>query len=398
MKPIFCLVFCLVALCRTSDAAEQFTPSEITLSPGLTFSSNGGYRFKIGTYGSSRVAYSNGRITFSPTDNLLYISGHGQHFSVGAYLLNTTPKHGDVSDFPIVPNGVPFAKITPNFTPTESANTITGLEVLDDSLLVMTDEYYDADEGNLENLIIFEDRLNLKESPQNGYFTLEGSSHVAGWIAKVPYPIAKDIRGIYLAGSASNLPINNRHSQGPTLFTWFPLFMGQASAGNHFVNTERLIDYSMENPLHDDLKNKSGDNDLWTELSTAVYGFISPDQKYYVVIGTSGGHNSEIGYKIVQTDGSKCGGICAADPSDYYNYYWVYTIDDILKSKRGEIKPHEIKPSHYGKIDIYGGKYLITGADYSPEKKKLFLVIDDLDNTQSNWEAQPALLEFSLVR
>lgn len=47
------------------------------------------------------------------------------------------------------------------------------------------------------------------------------------------------------------------------------------------------------------------------------------------MLGMSGGYKSEIGYKIMCKNGKKCGGFCVMDFIDYYNYYWIYLVEDI---------------------------------------------------------------------
>ena len=79
---------------------------------------------------------------------------------------------------------------------------------------------------------------------------------------------------IHYAGASSNLPMNSRLSIGPSLFTWFPYFLDSKENNAKDIVTIPIIDYSLAKPLHNDNYNKTGTNSLWTELSSAVYGFL----------------------------------------------------------------------------------------------------------------------------
>lgn len=357
----------------------------------------GAYRIKQGKFGSSRFAWTVGPIAVADDDTIIYVAGHAHHFSVGGFSLTAELGLGSVEDLPIAPNVIPFAKVTPPFKPQGSANQITGLEILDQQLLVMSDEYYDADTNNNEFFVLFQDRLNLADSSQLGFFNLSARSHASGWMSKIPEPLATDLGALYLAGSASNIPINGRHSIGPSMFTWFPFYMDNTKPAGRPLVMAPLIDYSLAHPLHPDLNNTQRNNDLWTELSYAAYGFISPNQKHYIVLGYSGGHESGIGYKITQENGYQCGGFCANDYRDYYNHYWIYSVEDIKRSHRGELQPHELRPVEYGRLPFLDHQFLIIGADYNHHSNRLYLSVRGLDKTQNRFESQPIIWVFELL-
>ena len=371
--------------------------SNVSLGEQFTLVSKGAFRLKAGTIGMSRPAYSAGPIAVSNDDRVLYIAGHAQHFGLGSYLLGDRPGFGHINTLPIAKNLSPFVKINPRNKFAGSADRITGIETLDDHLLVMTDEYYDADTDNDNFLVLLNNNANLEKAKQVGFFSISPKSHAAGWMSEVPAPLSKELNALYLAGSASNIPINGRHSIGPTLFTWFPYFLENLKSKSSALVMEPLIDYSLDNPLHPDVKNESGKNDLWTELSYAAYGFISPDQSRYIVIGHSGGHDSGVGYKITQKNGHQCGGYCATDYKDYNNYFWIYSVSDIKKSFAKTIKPHEVKPIEHGRLSLLDHRHLIRGADFNHQTNLLYLSIDNLDSTQSKYESQPLILVFELT-
>lgn len=397
-KPLSFILFVVIITSLKCANSSEVTVEASTISLGSKFKlkSQGAFRLEAGTHGTSRFGWSAGPIAVAE-DGMIYAAGHVQHYSVGAFILNEDPGFGSIDKLPIAANTQPFVKISPLYTPQKSANRITGIETFDNQLLLMNDEYYDANGNNNEFLTVLENRLNLDNSKQIGFFPITAKSHAAGWMSEIPEPLSKELNALYLAGSASNIPINGRHSIGPSLFTWFPFYLENVKPMGSTVTMAPLIDYSLDNPLHPDLNNKNGSNDLWTELSYAAYGFISPDQTSYIVIGHSGGHESGIRYKITQENNRKCGGFCATDYKDYYNYYWIYSVEDIKKSFSGELQPHEVKPVEYGKLPLLDYRYLIKGADFNRKTNQLYLSTDKVDRTQSKFESQPIIWTFELV-
>ena len=390
--------FCLLWIVRYATAEDyKIGKTSIPIGNHFNLKSKGAFRLDARSAGLSRAAYSSGPIAISNDERILYIAGHSQHFSVGSFAVNSKSSFGTIDSLPVANNFSPFINISPVNKPQQSANRIVGIEVVNGQLLVMSDEYYDADTNNSEFLVVFDQYLDLSSAKQVGFFPISPKSHAAGWMSKIPDPLTKDLEALYIAGSASNIPINGRHSIGPSLFTWFPYFLEHLDPKGNSISMSPLIDYSLNNPLHPDLSNKQGKNDLWTELSYAAYGFISPDQRSYIVIGHSGGHDSGVGYKITQKNGHQCGGYCAMDYKDYYNYFWIYSVSDIKKSFAGSIEPHEVKPVEYGKLPLLDYRYLIIGADFNRLTNHLYLSIDKLDTTQSKYESQPLIWVFELI-
>ena len=357
----------------------------------------GGFRLQEGTSGTSRAAYATGKIAVSDDDSTLFLAGHAQHLSVAAFDIKDALSFGKISTLPIAPIAQPFVKIRPQLIFQNSANRITGLELNEGSLLVTVDNYYDAAGKNKENLMFFADADNLQNTPQLGFYTLAARSHATGWMAKIPAPLSDTLGGEYLVGSASNLPINSRSSIGPTFFTWTPPTLKKLPPLGKQIGTKTKLNYSLDNPIVDDQYNETRKNHLWTELSSAETGFISPDLKSYIVIGKSGGHYSGIGYKITQDNGNVCGGPCAYEHSDYYNYYWIYDVNDIIAVHNGDVLPHQITPSSYGELPTFGARHTVIGADYNPVSERLYLTLASIDTSQSDYEKNPIIVGYQFV-
>ncbi|MEA1050972.1 hypothetical protein U5801_14305 [Lamprobacter modestohalophilus] len=359
----------------------------------------GGIRLEAGTFGTSRLGYTVGPIAVNEQTSMLWIAGHAQHYSVGAFKLPDPVNSFEVQKLPIAKNSQPFVKIKPNVKLKGNPGRITGLQVIGKRLWVSVAEYYDANGDNKNTTVVFDDAWNLQGSPQYGYFELEGRAHASGWMTRIPATQVKDFGGEYVAGYASNIPINSRHSIGPSLFVWNPSEFDLKSNGEQIPATA-FINYSLSDPLHEDGYNKSGKNDLWTELSRAHIGFIPPGSQDYLVIGTSSGHESGIGYKIKQDNGNLCGGPCAHDHDDVYNYFWRYDLNDINALRAGTVRPSSLRPAEYDVLPVFNGRVrgtpLLIGAAFIPETSRLYLLFSSVDGTQSKWERQPVLLVYLL--
>ncbi|MCK5669229.1 MAG: hypothetical protein KAI15_09095, partial [Gammaproteobacteria bacterium] len=211
--------------------------------------------------------------------------------------------------------------------------------------------------------------------------------------------------GDFITGWASNFPIASRNSIGPSAFVVNMNDINPSADPDTLIPTTPLMNFSLANPLHSDIYNNNettkrnnknqdtvpvivGDNDLWTVVSWAVYGFIVPNTRTYAVFGSSGGHFSGLGYKILQ-DGAinNCPGPCAVSPDDYYNYYWFFDVDDLVAVKNGEKLAHEIRPYDYGVFPapfqteaniLYERPQAIRpirGGDYDAASSTLYLVL-----------------------
>ena len=131
------------------------------------------------------------------------------------------------------------------------------------------------------------DASDLAGSTVDGYFRLEGRAHASGWFSAVPEAHREALGGAMIAGNSSGLPIISRLSVGPTAFVFA---VDDVVGGAEPIPTSPLLDYSLATPLREDLANGAGDNDLWTHLSRAVYGFVVPGTRTYATFGHSGGH------------------------------------------------------------------------------------------------------------
>ena len=130
---------------------------------------------------------------------------------------------------------------------------------------------------------------------------------------------------------------------------------------------------------------------VWSFLSNGVYGFIAPGTRTFVVVGSSGGIDSGIGYKITQDDGRLCGGYCSYAAADNYSYYWLFDLDEILAAG----SPSEPRPYAYGRWDVpFGspGRVVIGGA-FDPAGRVLYVALSNAGQV-GTYDRPPLILTF----
>lgn len=191
----------------------------------------------------------------------------------------------------------------------------------------------------------------------------------------IPQEWQARLGGRYYTGWASNYSIIGRYSVGPSLFTFDPDDM-LAFASPGPVDAEA----KMEFPHHDGhylgsdaLQAEAGAAPaLWNFLSRAVYAFIIPGTKTFAAIGSSGGVDSGIGYKITQDDGTLSGGYSSYAARDNYNYYWLFDLDEILDAENA----YDPRPYAYGRWSVPfdgGHEHPILGGTYDPSRGILYV-------------------------
>jgi hypothetical protein len=202
---------------------------------------------------------------------------------------------------------------------------------------------------------------------------------------------------------SSGWPIIGRLSVGPTAFSFTE---GSINSNDFSISSNKLLDFSLneEERLHVDLSNESLQNDLWTHMSRAVYGIVVPGTSTYLTIGNSAGHTSSVCYKCTQNDGNLCGGYCPPDTADYYNYYWLWNIHDMLKVKDGSINSYDPEPYDYGVLEVpyhTANHFDFGGATYDPTTNRLFISLlagDNLSALAGQYSRVPLILVYEFLK
>ena len=403
MKYVYVLLLCLLFW---GNGLHAQSPSELPRYEMGQLTYAGAFRIAASKQGISDVNYSEGPIAYNPVNNSLFIVGHGQMQAVAEYAvpkLITSERLADLNTA-----GAPLQTFslllnrTPDGNP-QAMDRIGGMYYVDQpdsgqsKLFVNTYRYYDAAGSTTQTTLVVDDAGDLARSSLTGYLAFAGGAgHTSGWLSPIPNAWQSLLGGSHLTGQSSGIPIISRTSVGPSAFAFD---VEEALDATDRIPTTKLLDFSLRNPLSDDLSNESGDNALWTHLSRATYGFIIPGTRTYLTLGGSGGHDSGVCYKCVQDSGNECGGYCPPEADDRYQYYWLWDVNDLVAVRSGTLQAHEVRPYDYGKFSTpfqAGGTKEIGGGSFDPATGKLYLSVKRGDTEQGRYATPPVIVVYDV--
>ncbi len=363
------------------------------------FTYDGAFRLPADDFGVSNLNYAQGPLALGEDAASIFIVGHTYdqaiaEFEIPALIAGTT-----VGDLAMAePPTQPFARVLdrPAGGNPQALDRITGLTVHDGQLLVNAIEYYDAPGDNTHTTLVVHDDGALGTATTSEFVSLAGAAHAAGWFSDIPEAWRDGLGGDLLTGSSSGMPIIGRLSVGPTAFAVDPAQIVAPDAPAAPVATEQLVGYSLAEPLRSDLLNEAGDNDLWTHLSRAVFGFIVPDTQTYAVFGSSGGHGPDgICYKCTPTGATEaCGGYCAVDPADGSAYFWFYDVQDLIDVRSGTLSASAVEPYEYGEFVVPFANEGLGGGAYDAVSGTLYLTALAADREQGAYANPPIVVAY----
>lgn len=365
----------------------------------------GAFRISANQFGDSEMNFSQGPVEYNPDNHSIFIVGHSHHQAVAEFSIPELSKSLNISELPLVQSPLQiFTRVlgrTADGNP-QGLNSIGGMKYFSNGnggeLLVNAYEYYDAPGDNTHTSLILRNASDLSDSAVDGYFIFDGGAgHTSGWISPVPEEWQSLLSGTHITGQSSGIPIIGRTSVGPSAFLFnSATVVGQPlSAGN--ISTEKLLDFSLANPLHSDLSNEGGENNLWTHLSRAVYGLIVPGTSTYLTLGHSGGHQSGVCYKCTQNNGNLCGGYCAPDADDNYLFYWLWDVHDLLAVKNGTIESHDVLPYDSGEFEAPFDVTEIGGGAFDETNGMLYLTLQRADSEQGTYANPPIVVAYKFA-
>lgn len=380
----------------------QTDPTQLPLLHRKDFHYSGAFRLPDDTFGVSDLNYSEGPLEYNAANHSIYIVGHSHHQALAEFAVPNLVCSTNIADLNM--GGAPlqsFAQIltrTSNGNP-QNLNRIGGMELIPSStgqeLVVNAYEYYDAPGDNNQTSAVVRDVGDIAGSAIDGFYTFQGGAgHTAGWISPIPAEWQAALGGTHITGHSSGIPIISRTSVGPSAFAFNGLADFSTGSISIPIPTVNLLNFSLSHPLHDDLSNTTLTNDLWTHLSRVVFGFIPPGTRTYVTLGHSGGHNSGVCYKCTQDDGTLCGGYCAPDADDYYHYYWLWDVNDLVAVKNGSLAPFDVRPYSYGVFPTPFQTRELGGGTFDPAAGLLYLTVQRADRLQGQYSNPPVVVAY----
>lgn len=325
--------------------------------------------FKISYWDDvSGTAYSSGRVAYNSSRNSVIVDSHVYQLALAEFQLpDILSKSGDKS---ILPNATPLQGYTKVLERTFTGNTqnldrLGGLAFINGELVIQSYETYDANGTITHTTAIVEDPSDLKNSKIRGFLEMDGGARTVNYLSPIPKEWQPQLRGDWLAGNGNGMSIDSRLSVGPSLFSFSK---SDLVSSNKDVKTHAWLNYPVKNALSTslwrdystpgyegwDLYNSTGNNDMWTSISSAWFGFIVPGTRTFVVLGRSGMTDGG-GYKITNKAGYTCPGGCSFDPEDVHTFYWLFDLNDIISAS----STYAPLPYDYG---IFDDKFISYGS------------------------------------
>jgi len=357
----------------------------------------GAFRVPAKANGSSDMNYSQGPIAYAADSRSVFLVGHAHQQAVAEYLVPEIINSKSISKLNMAQPVQEFNPVLSRMAGgnPEKLNRLGGLAYHDGRLMISAYEYYDAPADNVTTHLVVEDARNLSGSVVTGPLSFEGRAHTSGWMSPIPVEWQAALGGRWLTGSSSGEPIIGRLSVGPSAFAFDPEDMNNKTSK---VSTTMLLDFSLKRRLHEDLSNEFGDNDIWTHLSRAVYGFIPPGSRSYITIGHSGGHSSSVCYKCIPKGRkANCPGYCASEANDYALMYWLWDVQDLVDVRNGDKPSYSVYPYDHGVFEAPFAAQRIGGGSYDPASNRLYITLQRADNKQGPYANTPIILVYSIA-
>ena len=390
-----------IAILLSCTLAHSQNPTDLPLFQIGQLSYHGAFRLPAQTFGSSSLNYSEGAIAYNSDRHSIFIVGHSHHQAIAEFAIPDLVNSETLDDLNMA--GSPLQEFVTILDRTDDGNPqnlnrVGGLQYLSGDpavLIVNAFEYYDAPGDNSQSTLMIRNCSDLANSAVDGFMRFEGGAgHTSGWISPIPTNWQSSLGGTHITGQSSGQPIISRFSVGPSAFSFD--IEALLSGNSEPVPTTKLLDFSLQNPLHQDLSNSDLSNKLWTHLSRATYGFVIPGTRSYLTIGYSGGHESGVCYKCTQDNGNLCGGYCPPIAADRYQFYWLWDLQDLLAVKEETMVAHEVRPYDSGelKTPFQNGTQQIGGASFDPDSGLLYLSIQKADRSQGTYSNPPIILAY----
>lgn len=388
------------AVVTASPGASSGAPTDPTDLPLLTIddmSYSGAFALPAATFGESNMNYAEGPIEYA--DGTIFVVGHSHQNAIAQFEVPALVESTSIADLATASAPIqPFVTVLDRASGgnPQGLNRISGMEVHGGQLIVNAYEYYDAPADNDQTTLVVSNADDLDGADVTGFANLAGAARSAGWITELPSEWQPTLGGSHVVGHSSGIPIIGRASVGPSAhIVDGDDLLGAVPGGT--IETSRALEFSLAEPLQSDLSNTTGTNDLWTHLSRARFGFVVPGTRTYLTLGSSGGHDSGVGYKITQDDGNLCGGYCSYEAADNSNYYWLWDLDDLLDVQAGTLAPSEVRPYDAGPLDIpfqTDGFNPIGGGTFDAATGTLYLTVLRANNEVGRYSNPPIVVAY----
>ncbi|WP_340198576.1 hypothetical protein [Ascidiimonas sp. W6] len=334
----------------------------------------GAFRLSGDTYGESSINYASGAMAYNNDNHSIYIVGHAQVNAIAEFPVPALLDETDITALNVSEPLQDFHTVLNAVDNPSNVNRINGMLYKNEQLVINAEVWYDASGRNRNTSLVVRDANNIGTSQIDGYYQMDGAAHAAGYLSPIPNEWHERFNAEYLTGWSSVNSIISRYSYGPSLFTFDLNGLLNTSSNSGSIETVPFMNFSFNDQNYITPPSNDPGEAVWNYLAKGMYGFIVPGTRTFAVFGSAGGIDSGIGYKITQDNGNLCGGYCAYQASDYYNYYWFFDVEEILNAENVSSP----RPYAYGKFSIPfddDGSHRIIGGSFDSSSGLLYLAL-----------------------
>lgn len=372
---LFINIIILLFFSTTGIAADK-----LIYSSDLTYL--GAFKLPTGTYGTSSFAYSSGDMTYNPTNNSLFISGHVYDQGHVAEVNIPTPVNStNLGSLPEATVRQNFADISEGHLEQIGAggSSCTGTSIAFGGMMVYGNKlvgtsFMPYDGGGCSVLSHFYSSKTVASTGDfRGMYQLSGmpgASFVDKAMTPVPAGWQSSLGGPALTG-ATGMSIVSRASWGPDAFSFDPDKLGvtdplPATPLLYYNETHKMygtVAWNQTNPYWNGTTRIEGMHFIQNSRTLLFSG----------IHGTGTYCYGDVPPCVDPVSNSK------GDHSTKYDFqFWAYNVDDLVSVKNGTKQPWEPLPYAVWNVTLpFGGVksiFEVGGSAYDPATQRLYLM------------------------
>lgn len=360
-------LICYLLISPPGDSSGA-APSNLPLVQPDSLEYIGAFRVPATSNNGTSFNYGGNAIGYNRKRNSLYVVGHDWEQMVAEISIPRVVKSNSLGDLERASFLQNFADISDGKMQSVDDGSIVvgGLHVKGSQLYGTAYSYYDAD-GN-QTLSHFISPLDISGSNDaNGMFRVGklGAGFVSGWMADVPSAWKGRVGAPMLTGNCC-IPIISRTSYGPAAFGFNPGHLARKRP----VPVKPLVYYPASHPTLGGWDSNSSHFNGTTQVAGVA---LSKGRRSLLFFGTHGTGDFCYG------TGSECG-----DPVDEYKgthgypytfQIWAYDMNELLRVKRGSMRPWQARPYRVWKFNLpFGGENKsLGGVAYSSKDNRIYV-------------------------
>lgn len=247
---------------------------------------------------------------------------------------------------------------------------------------------------------VLDNASSIATASLRGFFDISGRQIYGGWITDIPPEHQTALGGTHIIGfsMAGDRAILSKYSNGPSMavIDLSGITSGSPPSNGATISITPLMEFSQPNGLTPE-GSLGASGTAWTYMSGGEIGFIVPNTRTYMIIGTSGGHVTGSTYWDPHPPWAEYKGYGPLSEEDEYNYYWMFDLDEILAAEN----LYDPAPYEHGVLSVAfdngpgdNSLHKVAGAAFDKNTSRLYISLSRADNSQASESALPLVVVY----